>query len=498
MKIVKGRPIDGKRRLRPTYLISVPKSSPTSTPTGYAESIQFLKDNPIIGGLQVRVDWTELEAGLGDYTDASLAAWAEIQGYLDDLKLPISEGGWRKLSILINIKRFDLTYDLVPAYLRDGVDGTYQDGQFDFPSGGGFTAGRNIKFQNANVRARFNALLAEFGRRFKNEDQIELVGFPEPVPGATPLIYTDYDEPSHLAGVLECLTALKNSMPYTIVRQISSGNRANLATFVPNLVTAGIPANGNADSVMDQASLGYNTPNKGLYQWHQQYGALGSNDVAVIMEVQNVNYAHTTLLVGLSPAPTWGTLTLADNGGALQLVGAGAHGVPTTATETVNTTDCGAALYMKSAAGNFPLAAYLKILSVDSATAMTVTNRDAWSSPTLAALGLNYSHVASRSLTDPWAGIRTANATSAYPLGNGFTYTPNANTYAGFVPLISEIMGFLDTDIKPTHIIFTYNTTVNTRTSKSNIECVVDYLRGLSTKNNIHGNLWITRPDNCN
>lgn len=492
MKVLKGIPVGGRRRLNPCYMIALQKLTPTSTPIGYAEAIQMLKDNPILSGLQIRYGWVELEAGLGDYIDASLSSWAEIQSHLDDLNLPAHQGGPRKLSIIFDVKRFDQNYDLVPSYMRDGVNGTYEDGQFDYPSSGGFAAGRNLKFQNANVRARLNSLLAEFGRRFAKEPRIELIGFPEATPGSAPTVYTAYNEAAHLAGVLECLVALKNAMPYTIVRQICNYSRPGMNTFVPNLVNAGIPAYGNPDAVMDEIGLGINTPYNGIYQWHQTYGPKGSNSVCIIGEVQAANYAYTSLTRILQPASAWGTLTLADNAGALQLQGSGGHGVAVG--NVVDTINAGAAIWVQTAAGGFPAGAYLDILSIDSANNISVTNRAPWTSPAISARGLNYATATSAGLTSPAAGVRMTS--TGYPLGSGFTYQPRATSYTGFVPSIEEIVGFLQADIKPTHLIFTYSTTVNSRTGIRNIDAAINYLNSFNGRHSIHGDLWTTRSAN--
>lgn len=560
MKIAKGIPLDGKRRFNPGYYIALQKLAPTSAPTGYAEALQLLKDNPILDGLQLRLGWVVLEAALGVYDDPTICTgWAEFDGYLDDLgSLPANQGGPRKISVLFDVKRFDVLYDLVPSYLRDGINGFYGDGQFNYDAYPGFAGGRNLKFQNANVRARLNALMAEFGRRYANDPRIELIGFPEATPGTTPTAYYPaYNENAHLAGVLECLQSLAISMPWTIVRQLCNYTRAGMAIFVPNLVAAGIPAMGNPDAVMNEAGLGYNTT-PGIYQHQQTYGPKGSNDVIIVSEVQKANYYHTTLQKILSPAPTWGGLTLTNNGGALQFTGAGAHGIPLTSIETVNTTDCGASIWVQLAVAGFPAGTYLKFLSVDSANAASFTNRDALTAAftadiagnemtvsavasgtifvgatisgsgvssrtitsvgtgaggvgtynlsgaaqtvtsrtmasSLAAGGLNYANAVAASLGDPWTQVLKANPTSAYPLLHGFTYTPNANTYASFVPEIREILGFLETDIKPSYVIFTYNTEINTRTGKSNIAAVVDHLKSFNT---IHGNLSTQRAVN--
>ena len=487
MRILRGMPVDGKRRFNPTFLLALNKHTPTSTPIGYSESLNLLKTNPMLGGLQIRYTWQEFETAFGVYNGSS---WTEIQNHLDALNMPASEGGARKLSILLEAKRFDQLYDVVPAYMKDGVNGFYEDGQFDFPSLGSAVEGRNIKWQNVNVRARFDALMVEFGRRFGMEQRIELIGFPEAIPNATPTDYPGYNEDAHLAGILDGLVSIKNSMPFTIVRQLCNYNRPGMSIFIPNLVAAGISAFGGPDTYMDEPGLGINTPYLGIYQHMQLQGPITNNNVAIISEIQKNDFSHTTSQRYLKPNIAWGTITLTDNAGKLQLTGTGLHGM--SVGNTVDTVDAAVGIEIKTSTGGFP-ASPLAILSVDSPNAMSVTNRAAWSSPVMPANTLNYATAMAAGLTSPAAGIRYIS--TGYPLGSGFTYDPRTDDATGFVPMIFEHFGWFLADIKPTHVLFTYNLDINTRTGISNLTASLNYLNSIKDKGK-SANLWTTRALN--
>lgn len=490
--VIKGVPLSGKVRFRPCYGIAVTKTTPTSVPYGWSEVISMLRTCPAIGLVQIRYPWSDLETSLGNYDGNS---WAQIQADLDQLKFSASEGGWRKVSIVIDTKRFDWIYDLVPSYmLDDPFTGTYGGGQLDFGVLDGFSNGRNIRFENANVRERFKALIREFGRRFKNESQIEFITFNEATPGGPIMNGVPYNEDGHFAGILECLSEFKKAMPYTMIRQIYNYSRPGINTFVPNFVAAGLHAGGGADTVPDEPGLGINTPYWGAYQWHQFYGGKGGNNIAIVAEVQNENYPFTNLLNVVKPDPAWGTLTLANNGsGGLQLQGSGIHGM--TVGNVVDTVNASAGFQVKTAAGNFPVG-YLNILSVDSTQNVTVTNRAAWTTPAVIGAGqLNYANAISAGLTDPSAGIVKAGV-GGYPYGSGFDWDPRPSTATGFVPLISELIDFIKIDLKATHVIFTYNTSINTRTNRRNIDNVIDYLNGITATNKPNTNLFTTRPLN--
>lgn len=491
----KGKNVDNRPHFRPCYGVAMSRyAGPTSIPTGWSDLFSTILPNyTAIRLVQKRYNWSCLETSLGVYNGSH---WDEIDADLAALRLPANQGGTRLLSILIESKIFDQTNHVVPAFMRDGLTDFYGGGEFDYTAIPGFANGRIIRFDNINVLNRAKLLAAEFGRRYKDELQIEFITFPETTPGGTTII--PYNEAVHLAASLELLTAFKVAMPNHMIRQIFNYSRLEMNTHVPNMVNAGIHALGGPDSIMDENGLIHNIPYKGEYEWLKFY----RDQIVIVMEVQRANNPFTNLGYRIKPASTWGTLTLADNGsGGLQLRGAGIHGL--TVGITTDTTSAGTTLgtqggfYITTVTGNFPVG-YYNISSIDSANNLTIVNRAALpasgAAPEIAAGALLFSDVAVRSLSDPWLGIDEA-PVGGYPLGDGFTYNAKEQTYTGFVPVPADTMGFLEEDIKPSHVIITYLPQyTHSLTGRTYWDNWLDYLKSIELSGNITENLYTKRP----
>ena len=555
--IVKGKEVSRKRRWKPCFCLAVSRPNPGDTPTGWTTALTMMQSCRKIHMVQFRVDWQNLESTLGIYDGSD---WGKIDQYLSDINFSEANGGQRVASILINIKRFDSAneadpvYDIVPAYMKDDpLTGTYNGGQNEYPDQTGFESGRVLCFDNVNVRARFTALANEFGRRYANNPQVHMTGFPEPSYGAVPS--RTVNETTHFEGVLAGLNALRDAMPFTQVRCVFNYPRDIMADWIPLAVADGITL-GGSNTLQDENGLGINTaPNIGEYQHIQAH----DGTIGICMEFQKPDFEFSNHPNRIDPATTWGALTVANNGGSVQLQGTGVHGLANG--EVVNTTaaDPPAAIQVTTATNNWP-AAYYDIVSVDSTLNMTVTNRSALTAAvtasitaftmtvtsvpagsriflgatisgtgvtaatitafvtgaggtgtytisvsqtvasrtittSLAAASLTHARAVASGLGDPSAGLSIAPA-GGYPLGSGFTYDPNGNTYTGYVPSKKQIIDFAVTDLFINYAMITYNTDINTRSGRNNNDDWVAYLNSMVGNNTISGGLITARPAN--
>lgn len=379
MKIIKGRSPGNKIRFRPGFGLAVSRVTETGDPiegssTWNPTILNLLKSCKRLRIVQFRVGWSQLETTLGTYGTGG--DWAKIDQYLNDTNFPEADGGPKDVSILLNTKLFHQSWNIVPAYmLDDPTTGTYNGGQEDYPATPGFVAGRVLRFDNANVQARFTALANEIGRRYKDNPRVHIIGFPESSYGQDPSYLTPAELvtrfTAHFAGVRTCLAALKTALPSTLIRAVFNYPRDYMDTWVPQVVADGLTLGGGPNAAQDENGLSINpNPNIGEFQHlKKRDGVMGK-----IMEIQRPEMGYSNLPNRKRPASTWGAITVADNATKLQWQGAGAHGM--TAGETVDTSAAGAGIEIKNAVNNVPLG-YYDILSVDSANNLSVTNRAA-------------------------------------------------------------------------------------------------------------------------
>lgn len=494
--IKKGEEVSRKFRFKPAFGLAVTRNnvhlSPgvAVDPTGWSTVLSLLPTCPKLHIVQFRVDWINLETAFGIYDGVD---WAKIDELISELEFSPTDGGPRKVSILFNTKLFHQDWNIVPDYM---LTGTYSGGQADYPAKPGFSEGRIMRFDNANVVARFTALANEFGRRYANDPRIHIVGFPESSYGQAPdgLTAGEVDALylAHFAGVKSCLQALRTALPRTLLRAVFNYDRSTMSTWIPDITSGGSPISGLAlggpNAAQDEPGLGINTPYKGEFEHLKDLEGIAIK----MMEIQRPEMDYSNLDNRKKPASTWGTLTFADNGGFLQIIGSGAHGM--TAGDTVDAFDATAGI-QNTAAGNFP-AGYLNIKSIDSNFAVTVTNRAGWTGPTLAAGALRFADVAARSLTSPAAGVKLAPA-GGYPFGSGFTYDPGiTGDSTGYSPSKKQLVDFCVQELGCHYIMFTYDTATNIRSGLENTDDFIRYLNSMVGKNTISGGLSTVIPTN--
>lgn len=507
--IQKGKEVSRKFRFKPAFGLALTRDNVHLTPgvavdpTGWSTVLTLLPTCRKIHIVQFRLDWINLETAFGVYDGVD---WAKMDELISELEFSPANGGHRKVSIMFNTKLFHRLWNNVPNYMLpyhvtnnpDGDPGgvTYSGGQADYDAQPGFSEGRVIRFDNANVVARFTALANEFGRRYADNPRVHIVGFPESSYGQAPggLTAGEVDDLylAHFAGVKSCLQALRTALPRTLLRAVFNYERSTMSTWIPDVTSGGSPISGLAlggpNAAQDEPGLGINLPYKGEFEHLKDL----EGTVVKIMEIQRPEMDYSSLDNRKKPASTWGTLTFANNGGFLQIVGTGAHGM--TAGDTVDAFDATAGI-QNTAAGNFP-AGYLNIKSIDSNFAVTVTNRAAWTGPPLAAGALTFADVASRSLTSPAAGIKFAPA-GGYPFGSGFTYDPGiTGDSTGYSPSKKQLVDFCVQELGCHYIMFTYDTATNIRSGLENTDDFIRYLNSMVGKNTISGGLVQTRPTN--
>lgn len=518
MRVIKGKSPGGKIRFRRGVGLALARDSETGDPSLPAspgitrkewnpDILNRLKSCKKVRIAQLRVGWSQLEFGLGNYVGGD---WDKLDQWLDDTNFSEADGGPKDISVLINTKLFHQNWNIVPNYMLpyhatnnptgDPGGATYSGGQADYPATPGFVAGRVLRFDNVNVQARLTALANEIGRRYKNNPRIHIVGVPESSYGQEPSGFADADAVEafyqlHFAGVKVFLQALRTALPQTIIRAICNYERRTMSTWIPALATGGSAiaglALGNPNSAHSEPGLGINTPYKGFFQHIKDLDGI----VIKIAEMQRPEMGFDNLDNRIRPASTWGALTLGDRGdGYLQLRGFGDHGLAIG--NTVDTIDAGGGIQLTgSGAGGFP-AGYLDVISVDSAKNVTVVNRAAWSGG-LAAGDLRFSHVASRGLTSPASAVRLAQA-GGYPYDSyGFTYDPGLpGDYTGYVPSKKQLFDFVVEDLGAHYIMITFDQNVNTRSGLANDEDFFRYIDAMAGNHTFGGGLSQTIPSN--
>lgn len=229
-------------------------------------------------GALIRYDWTMLERALGEY------GWTEsgVKKGFDDIDQKLDEIAafpGRRLIILVYMKSFGSTSNSVPQYMRDSA--TYADGedyyitrdgvktqgsfngQYAYESAnsgpGGFVPNMHV----AAVKARFEALMAEFARRYNNTtrgEYLEAIIFNE-ASISTPAGSTGsanqtvngvvitrpntdgstwHSQTTWYDNMAAAYATAKTSLTRTIITQWINGPRSVMETWVPTITASGI------------------------------------------------------------------------------------------------------------------------------------------------------------------------------------------------------------------------------------------------------------------
>ena len=501
--IKKGKPLGGKVRFNPGHYYALIRSAGGDSDVVGQTAIFDTKANggelancPMLRGVQIRFSWAQLEPTEGNYV------WTDVYKYLDLLKLADADGGTKKLIIFLNVKTFNSTHDVVPAYMHDDEEtGTYNGGQYAYVGG---SDGFLVRWDNAAVQARFAALAAALGREFAFNDQIEMISLNETATGTpigvhyggvllsagTPTELQAFTE-AWLSGWLAGDIALKAAMPYTIIRQMINHPRKELSTsgFVQGMKDNGI-AFGAPDSFMEEQGYQVNVPYDGLY--HILVDNIGA--VVIGMEVQATNYGWTNTEGISKPANGWvATTTVSDNGsGKVRLTSATTdHGYHISDYTNTLLADHkagdGARLSIASNINGF-LAGDYTMLAIVNARVIDIDyvySAGLIGAPTTMLEAPNPAH--------PYQGDSGAHAPFR-------SYVPDfspAITYQGFAPSIKQYIDFLVSEFNAHYIIWTRSTTASTRVDASgetNHFRVRKHLNTVESQYGISGRLITTRP----
>lgn len=230
-------------------------------------------------GALIRYDWTMLERALGEY------GWSEsgVNKGFDDIDQKLDEIAafpGRRLVILVYMKSFGASSNSVPAYMRNSS--TYSDGenyyitrdgvatqgsfngQYAYESSNGGPGGFVPNMHVAAVKARFDALMAEFASRYNNTDRgeyLEAVIFneasissPAGAVGATNETLTGgvvvtrpntdggswHSQDDWYNNMADSYATAKTLLTRTIIGQWVNGPRSVMETWVPTITGHGV------------------------------------------------------------------------------------------------------------------------------------------------------------------------------------------------------------------------------------------------------------------
>jgi hypothetical protein len=212
---------------------------------------------PTIRGVQARYTWADLEPTEGNYDFSRIAA--------ELADLAAVSGGARRLSIIIEMKNFVLTYNVAPSWLI--ADPIYGGGQFEFNAGPGSAEGYIIRLDNDYVRDKFLLLIQALGDYLRDEPLVEMFAFPEPHIPDPVEITVDYTK--HFAALIAAATVAKSAFPKTIIKiilnYIPPFTEDNSAAFAASMDSAGLQGFGWPNTMEDEANFRKVTPYTGNY-----------------------------------------------------------------------------------------------------------------------------------------------------------------------------------------------------------------------------------------
>lgn len=282
-------------KFNPGYYNSIPSADTfnASVWTSAKQEMVTGTGAPAYKGALVRYMWTDLETTQGNYVLTDIAA-----------KLADMKALGKQLAVMIHNRSFSLTSHVVPAYMRDGVNGaTYDGGEYTYSGSG--QVGYNIATFNANVQTRYIALFQAIADSFESNANFEGVGFTETSVGtATGLngtsIPTAGQEAARIPGIVTILSGVKAALPTSLVFQMCNFTQANIASLIPQMISAGIGL-ACPDIMPDEPELTDVTGsiaggNLGVYYYFNYYHNLtGTNPVPFCPMIGSRNYYWTAL-----------------------------------------------------------------------------------------------------------------------------------------------------------------------------------------------------------
>lgn len=279
--------VTNPNKFTPGMYNALPHSETYSSASWTAVKNEVFNTLPIYRGAMVRYMWPDLEdlvQGSYNFTD--------ITNKLNDMH---AQG--KKLVILIHSRSFAISgtrFHVVPTYMRNA---TYENGEYQWTGSG--QVGYNIAIYNANVQARYIALLQALAAAFESHPGFEGVGFTETSVGTTTPALTPTQDTARLNGIINVLTQAKAAFPTTMVFQFFNFTQSNIATLIPALIPVGIGLH-CPDIMPDEAELtdsvgSVGAGNLGVYRYYSLYRTGTKNDVPFGAMIGSKNYFWTNL-----------------------------------------------------------------------------------------------------------------------------------------------------------------------------------------------------------
>ncbi|MCS6328574.1 MAG: glycoside hydrolase [Nitrospira sp.] len=254
-----------------------PMSFMRTNPKIMAQVYRELQATPALRGLQMRVEWPELEPEEGQYD------FTAIERVLAELA-PHN----KRLIVLLELKSFKPQVLPVPFYMASE---TYEGGAFPFSSyGTDAPRGNNLKLWNPAVRDRLVALIRELGKRFNGHAHFEGIGLPETAMGQPLVPVSKRDVERQYDNLLSVQQAMRAAFPNTMTYQFVNYPREMLPSFVGQMRTIGT-ALGGPDVFIDDPGLNFDRPNKPKGAYH--FYAPLSGVVPLTPSVMQSNYENT-------------------------------------------------------------------------------------------------------------------------------------------------------------------------------------------------------------
>lgn len=226
---------------------------------------------PRFRGVQKIYTWRDLEPEKGRYDFSALKA---------DLALVKKHN--RQLVVQLTYKSFTRGARSVPDYL---IGAEYGGGVYTTLKGS-----LNPVIWNTNVAARFDALVAAFGREFDRDPNLEAVNLPETATSARLLKSPQagvqpYTDQAYLAALKQGMNTLRHAFPHTVVIQYLNFPPGLLGALTDYEKEIGVGMGG--PDVYPRENASYNSEN-GVYRLYAKLAGTVPMGAAVQMENYSV------------------------------------------------------------------------------------------------------------------------------------------------------------------------------------------------------------------
>ena len=233
-----------------------------------------IQRTPALRGVHIRYSWAELETSEGVYNFSAIAKRLSELAAIN-----------KQLIIMLELRTFDPTENLVPDYIRTSQ---YEDGIFVYDSSIISSQGNNIKLWNPNVRDRLIALIKALGNRFNSNAYFEGIGLTETAIGKPVVPLTSTQTEGYYSNLIVLQQQMRKSFPNTVTFQFTNFPRPILESFIGDLETMGAGL-GGPDSFIEDPGLHYPRIPQGVYNYYPQLSGV----IPLTPSVMSGNYKNT-------------------------------------------------------------------------------------------------------------------------------------------------------------------------------------------------------------